>query len=490
MKSFFLIVMLAFSIALYPDRPVSAQTTQEATAPAPSAPKTVFPEQLPDHYPTLQAMAARALAEQNHDALVRIMEKSYEIRPYDYQVMAQLVISYALQEERTKAYNMMLIMQQQGVFFDFNQLPQTENIRDTQTYTYINNLLIEAGEPFATSGKAFELPEAATMPEAIAFDEKTSRFYVGTIRDPGIYILDSDGNQQTNVPDFEGIDYAIFDIAIDSNRRHLWASTSAISQQSTYKTQYFGKHALLKFDIDTGELLANYNIKPDGKPHGFGNLALASDGTVYIADIRSPTVHQLPAGKETIEVLATGSALPSIRGISLNEQEQLLYLADQVRGIAFIDLKNKRPYIAGVKGNINLGGIEGIEYWNGHLFAIQPGIRPARMMQLLLTSDGRGILAAKPLDANHPDFHAPNYGVLAMDNFFYMASSHWTAFDGKGNRLPGSSLAPVSILKTPLRQVTQEETAPPSIQDAIRQRQQQSNGIGVLKNPEPDDNNG
>ncbi len=450
----------------------AAATAAEASAGEPR--KTVFPQQLPNHFPTLQAMSIRAFAEGNYSEFNRIVRQALELRPYDGELMSQLVAGHAMQRERTKAYNLMLAMQQQGLAFDFDQLPQTEAIRDTESYTYINNLLKKAAEPLVSSELAFKLPADAWLPEAIARDADTGRFIIGTVHDASIKMLDSNGQPLDNAPAFKtDKPMAVFDLEVDEQRRELWASTTAVGQQSGFKQADYGKNALLRFDLDTGELKNSYSISPDGQPHGLGNLALASDGTVYVADLRSPFVYMLEPGNDKLTLLAGGNALPDIRGIALSEEHNLLYLADKNRGLAFIDLADRKPYLVTAPDKLNLGGIEGLDYWNGHLLLIQPGMRPSRVMQLLLSPNGKAVISAQALDASHPEYHAPNYGVLAEDDYYYMASSHWTAFDLQGNRLPGTSLDPVPVLKLVLQPVNPADNQPPGLDEVLRQRREQ-----------------
>jgi len=465
--------ILALSLLLGDISLTHSQTNSNNTADDQAA-STSFPQTLPKRFDLLQKMAATALAEDNTSEFVRILEHAQKLYPFDHRIMVQLVAGYALQDAKTKAYNLMLIMQQQGIGFDFNQLPQTENIRDTESYKYINDLLIKNAEGASISERAFVLPSTARLTEAISYDPQKQQFLFGTVREPGILLLDRQGESVADAPDFSRhVDYAVFDLAVDARRRHLWASTSAVTQQLGYKSSDFGKNALLKLDLDTGDLLASYKIKPDGVPHGMGNIALASDGTVYLADLRSPAIYQLTPKAGQLTVLAVGPALPNIHGIALNEQDQLLYLADQSRGLAFIDLKDNRPYLMGAPETLNLGGIEGIDYWNNHLIIIQPGMRPARVMQILLGNKGRNIVTSEPIDANHPDFLAPNFGVITGDDYHFLAASHWTAYDLQGNRLPGSKVDPVAVLRFPLLATDPNGQARPELQDILRRRAEQ-----------------
>ncbi len=484
---FFAIMVMALCVLSCTIGQVLAQPASSAAS---GPTRTSFPQQLPNRFDVLQSMAATALAEDNVDEFVRILEHAQKLYPYDHRIMVQLVAGYALQDEKTKAYNLMLIMQQQGIGFDFNQLPQTGNIRGTESYQYINDLLIKNAAGASISTRAFVLPKQARLIEAISFDPRKQSFLFGSVREPAILVLDQHGQTVANAPDFnQHVRFGVFDLAVDAERRHLWASTSAVPQQLGYKSSDFGKNALLKMDLDSGKLLASYKIMPDGSPHGMGNIALASDGTVYLADLRSPVIYQLPPGAEQLSVLAIGPALPDIHGIALNEQDQLLYLADQNRGLAFIDLKDKRPYLMGAPETLNLGGIEGIDYWNNQLIIIQPGMRPARVMQILLGNNGRNIVTSAPIDANHDDFLAPNFGVIAGDDYYYLAASHWSAYDLQGNRLPGSRVDPVPVLKFPLLAIDPDRLRRPKMEDILRRRAEQlrEQAPPMLRAPEDGD---
>lgn len=435
--------------------------------------KTVFPESLPNHYPSLQGMLIRSFGEENYPESARILTHALSLRPYDGVLMSQLVAVYALQQERSKAYNLMLVMQQQGLAFDFDQLPQTEKIRDTESYTYINNLLKKASDEYVNSQLAFRIPADVVLPEAIAWDSKTNHFAIGTVADAKIMLLDDKGQPVEGAPEFAmRTPMGVFDIVIDSERRELLATTTAVGQQVGYKQSDYGKNALLRFDLDSGQLKAEYSVLPDGQPHGLGSLALASDGTVYVADLRSPFLYFLAPDSSQLELLAGGPALPNVRGIALNEAQNVLYVADQNRGLALIDLNDRKPYLLGVPEKLNLGGIEGIDFWNNYLVIIQPGMNPNRVMQLELSPNGRAVGTAIALEANHPEYHAPNYGVVANNNYYYMASSHWTAFDLQGNRLPGSALSPVPVLQLALAPIDNEANQAPRLQDVLRQRQE------------------
>jgi len=449
-------------------------------ADAPSAAqsgKTEFPEQLPRHVPSLQMMAMRAVQEQQYQEFVRILGQALELHPFDDRIMAQLVAGYSLLDEKSKAYNMMLYMQRQGLAFDFDKLPQTENIRDTESYEFINDMLKRADEHVGQSEKAFELPEDIILPETLAWDPVHEQFLVGTVYGGKIARFSRDGEHLKGKQKFDTSDaWSIFDLEVDAERGHLWASTTAVGQYVDYQQSLYGKAALLRYDLESGELQQRYELKPDGERHGWGNLALASDGTVYIADIRSPYLYVLEAGAESPRKLLQNAHLANSRGMAIDNQRGLLYVADRNLGINFVDLREEKLYRVGTAQLINLGGIDGLDFWNDHLVLVQNGIRPSRVMLLRMSDDGRRIQSQRALEVSNPHFDGPTYGTVVGDAYFYLAANQWPAFDTNGNRRPGTSLKPVPVLRAPLEPVPPDAGKPPEVPESIKRRERGRSG--------------
>ena len=438
--------------------------------------KTEFPEQLPQHVPSLQMMAMRAMQEQQYREFVRILSEALKLHPFDDRIMAQLVAGYSLLDQNSKAYNMMLYMQRQGLAFDFDKLPQTENIRGTQSYEFINDMLKRADEHVGQSQKAFELPKDIILPETLEWDPVNEQFLVGTVHGGKIARFSRDGQRLEAGPKFDtGEAWSVFDLDVDAQRGHLWASTTAVGQYVDYKQSLYGKAALLRYDLESGELQQRYELKPDGERHGWGNLAVASDGTVYIADIRSPYLYVLEPGANGPRKLLNNPYLANTRGLAVDNERGLLYVADRNLGINFVDLNKEKLYRIGTAQLINLGGIDGLDFWNDHLVMVQNGIRPSRVMLLRLSDDGRRIEAQQALEVSNPHFDGPTYGAVVGDVYYYLAANQWPAFDTNGNRRPGTSLDPVPVLRVPLEPVPADAGQPPDVPSALERGAQPGN---------------
>lgn len=397
------------------------------------------------------ARAAAAYNAEDTRKWVRALEALHELRPYNQDFMRQLVQGYARLDQKTRSYNIMLKMQQQGLAYDWDSDPEVENLRGTQLYKYLSRLMREAGEHFGEGEVVTRLDASIVMPEALAHDPETGRFFVGTVRDGRILAwddeLDEHGSWQTfaEAGEVEGLDAAMA-MAIDDKRRHLWVATSVVSQFKDYSASSFGRTALVKFDLDSGERLGHYPLAEDDTPHVLGSLTVAGDGTVFAADTLGPGVYRLKPGADNPERFMGHPDFSSLRGIALSGDDRLLYVADYERGIYVADVVDEQAYELAVPDTLNVGGIDGMYWWDGNLVIIQNGIAPQRVMRLELGEDGLGVVSASPVEAAHPAFDTPTFGTLVDNQLYYLGANHWDDVDARG-RTQGE-LPPTPVVRT------------------------------------------
>ncbi|MDP1086196.1 hypothetical protein Q6245_27915, partial [Klebsiella pneumoniae] len=77
---------------------------------------------------------------------------------------------------------------------------------------------------------------------------------------------------------------AVFDLEVDAERRHLWVATGTVSQFQGEEREDGVRSALLRLDLDSGELQAEYPLSSGSGRNLIGSLVVASDGTVFAAD--------------------------------------------------------------------------------------------------------------------------------------------------------------------------------------------------------------
>ena len=134
-----------------------------------------------------------------------------------------------------------------------------------------------------------------------------------------------------------------------------------------------------------------------------------------------------------------------IRGMDISDDGKMLYVADYEMGIAAIDLEQNEPYKLGTPETLNLGGIDGLNYWDGHLVVIQNGIKPQRIMSLKLNESGRGVSNVAPLAVALELMDFPNFGTVVGDELFFFANSHW----GSPNSYKPVIIASIQLSEAP-----------------------------------------
>ncbi|RFF28408.1 MULTISPECIES: SMP-30/gluconolactonase/LRE family protein [unclassified Wenzhouxiangella] len=391
--------------------------------------------------------AASAYRRQDIEGWVEATRELHKLRPYNQDFMRQLVEGHARLGNLSEAFNMMLKMQQQGLSVDWDEIDAVDPLREHDLYDHLNELMTEAGKPFGDASVWSTLDSEHAMPEAMAIDSASERVFVGTIRD-GEILVSEDGESwdvfasSETVPELA----AVFDIAVDTDRGHLWAAVGRVSHYQGPESESDVNSALLRLDLETGELQEQYTLSSDDQQNLLGSLALAGDGTVFAADTQAPIVYRLEPGQDKLKPYFGHPNFTSLRGIALNDDDSLLYVADYELGILVLDATGgQQAWQLAVPETFNAGGIDGLYWWNDHLVAIQNGISPQRVVRLELGADGLGVTAVAPLAAAKEEFDTPTFGAMDGQMLYFLAGSHWRHVDQEGN--PADGLPDVPIMQ-------------------------------------------
>lgn len=436
-----------------------------AVASLPLAAQTENQQARPENVPDLLVKANSAYAEKDYLAFSRALERLRMLRPYNSGYMYQLVIAYALLDEKSKAYDVMVRMQQQGLGYDFDESPDTMNIRGTQVYDYVNDIMKMAADPLGETEQAFVLPGSVSLPETIAWDESRQKFLIGTATEGSIIAVGKDGQitELLKANNENGL-WAVLDVLVDAPRNRLWVTSAAIPTFSRFDPVDKGRSALFEFDLESLELIHRYPVPVDGMPHALGSMALSPDGDIYIADRTLPIIYRKVADEQKIKAAVALKDMVSMRGIAIQPESGLLYVADREMGIMVVDVKNARSRSLMVPATLNVGGIDGLYLKDNRLFMIQNGIMPQRVMRLELNPEGIEVVAVRPMAVSQPEFDFPSFGTLQGEHLYFFANS-------QSSVNPGSDKA-VTVLSTPLE--SSEDLTEPDIGSYLKQALKQS----------------
>ena len=309
--------------------------------------------------------------------------------------------------------------------------------------------------PLAASLPRIEFPQAdsAFWPEGLAWDGKTKRFFVPSVRQHKVVAVGDDG-----VPhDFASTGpLAALAVATDVRRRRLWVTSAAIPQGGTIAPGDSGRAVIEAFDLDTGKSLTRMPFPPvRGFGHVPGDVCVAPGGEVFITDSEYPAIYRLSFGMVLVEWL-TDPSFRSLQGQAISPDGNQLFVADYSHGIMAIDTATRGIWWLEPPAGVSILGIDGMAFGREELFAVQNGISPPRIVRLTLGREvPRGpfsrISRFTVLDRNVPLADEPTMGVLIGDHFTYVANSQWEKYDDDGARKAGTVLESPRLLTVPLK---------------------------------------
>ena len=257
--------------------------------------------------------------------------------------------------------------------------------------------------------------------------------------------------------------WAILDILVDQARNRLWISSAATPAFSGFDPVDKGRSALFEFDLETLKFIRRYPVPVDGRPHILGSMAQTPNGDIYIVDRVLPIIYAKLAGEQKLTARMGLKDMISMRGVAMQPDGRVMYVADREMGIMVVDLEGGRAAKLAAPETLNIGGIDGLYLSNNHLIIIQNGTSPQRLMRLDLDASGTQIAAVRPLAVAQAEFDSPSFGTVKGEDLYYFANRQTTDSDGQ--------LKAVTVLRTPLD--SSKELVQPDMKKYLEQRAEQ-----------------
>ena len=170
--------LLLFAIA------AQAQTQPSSAAQAPLTPQEIA---------ALEQDMVRARSEEKWVELYRDALKLHRQRPYTPDYYMEIIRASAALDRRRTAYHFMLQMQQQGLSYDLTAIEETAGMAGTEAFQYMNQLMVEAGQPAGVGQALLDLPGSPADIGDLAWDPTRERFLVGTRFEGKLLAVNDDG---------------------------------------------------------------------------------------------------------------------------------------------------------------------------------------------------------------------------------------------------------------------------------------------------------
>jgi hypothetical protein len=425
-------LFLSLSINAQPAAPApgAADPSAEAVQSPPAQQAQRAPREDPG---ILEAESQQAYADGEYLRFYIANMKLHNMFPNVPQYTYNIVRACALLDKANTAYHYMLKMQQQGLSYDFNETEDTQSIRKTQAYDYINNMMIEAGEPAGDGAVAMTIAGNPADREAIAWDPSRERFLVGTVSKGEVLAVDAEGDAEVLLrADAENGLWSVNGLAVDESRKRLWISSAATPRFAAWAESDGNRNALFEFDLETLERVARHDLPADGMYHELGGIALTADGHVYVIDTVMPLIFRKRPQQAGLEPFVSSKELVAFTDVTATPDNSRLFAADPVMGIFVVDPEAESAAMLSGPETLNLGGIRSVDYADGNLFIIQAGIRPERLMRLELDTNGSAVAEVIPMAIALEPFDRPGAGTVVKDYLYYLANP------GAGENAEGS----------------------------------------------------
>lgn len=292
---------------------------------------------------------------------------------------------------------------------------------------------------------AFTLRDRTLIPEGIAHDPHTGRFYVGSIAQRKVLQVEPDGT----ATELAGLDAKLDEIlglALDAPRRRLYAvSTSAL----TAKGEKARRNGVVSFDVETRKLLRRYEV---AGAQQLNDVAVAAGGRVFASDSGSGAIYEIMIkgpGADSRELVPAGR-IRGTNGLAVSADAKRIYVAHST-GLAVVEIDSGEVKRIENRTRENLGAIDGLYQWQGQLIGVQNVTNPGRVILVSLSSDGNAVVDVKTMLSHHHNaLDEPTTGAVGRDSFYLLAATAVTRYNREGVIERPETLPAPTVLRIPL----------------------------------------
>jgi sugar lactone lactonase YvrE len=397
----------------------------------------------------LNEQATAAYGAKDYGAFLKHSRALVDAAPWSTRAQYNLACAHALIGEPAAAIQVLERLARQGVAFDLPADDDLASLREREDFAEVQRRMDALAVPVGHAQPAFSLAQKDLIPEGVAHDPKTGAFFVSSVRHRKIVRVTADGKATDFVAEGQDGLQAAQAVAADAARRALWVASRATAQMAGFKKgDPEGRSFLAEIDLDSGRQRRTI-AAPDGGV--VSDLAIAPDGTVYVADPEIGRVYVLAPSAPALRTLVEKGTIRSAQGMTLAADGKTLYVADYARGVARVRVADGSVSWLAAPPDTALTGIDGLVLANGWLVGVQNGLNPHRVIGLKLDAAGEAATEMRVLERGHRAFDEPTLGVVVGSDFYFVANSQYGHFRRDGS-LDETRLVGAVVLRTPLPQ--------------------------------------
>ena len=294
----------------------------------------------------------------------------------------------------------------------------------------------QASPPVRRSALAFTVAETDLIPEGLAWDARSGKFYLGSVNKRKIVEIAPGGAVRDFIAAAQDGIGSVIGIKVDPRTNTLWANSLSNTEGS----------GVFHYDLATGHLIKKHVLPADLL---FNDLDVASNGDVFVTATRAQALYWISAKTDKLEEWRPGLKLRDANGIALSSDQKRLFIATFPDGVTVINLESGSVRGLAHAASITLASIDGLYFHRNSLIAVQNGCIAHRVARFFLNPALDTVAKAEVLERGNPLFDIPTTGAVAGDTFYFVANSQLHNYGGKGI-VDRAKLRPISILKLKL----------------------------------------
>lgn len=257
------------------------------------------------------------------------------------------------------------------------------------------------------------------FPEGLAVDPRTGRTFLSSLVRGGVYMLEPDGRARWFLKARRKGPWETLGLKVDAKRRLLWIA----SREPAGAAGGGRRCALFAADLDSGRVVRRVSL-PRGGKHLLNDLALGTEGTVFVTDSEAGAVYRVPAGTDRFETVLPAGSLPYPNGLVMARDGGALLVAAGGPGLYRVDLADGALRELKLPPGQHLQGIDGLTRVGARLVAVQNGIHPGRVVAVELDPAETEVRGVTVLAAGQPELEGiPTTGDAAGTGFRFIANS-------------------------------------------------------------------
>jgi hypothetical protein len=344
------------------------------------------------------------------------------IRPMHPTFTYNLASAYSLNGKKQEALSVLKTIVLANNTIAFDEDSDFEPIKGDKSFKELLQLKATQSIVIENSIQKLSLSEKDLHPEGLLYLDKYKLWLSSSIRNKKIVAFDANGKCTDW---FTDCSYSVFALKTDRNQKYLWVACSAIPEMKNFTKEIEGKSEILKIEIATQKLVKRYTLEGN---HVFGDLVVAKNNDVYISDSAEPIIYKIEKGSLSLWKNLKMEAF-NLQGITFNENESKLFIADYLKGVLVIDIKTKNRTWLEFPEETSKKGIDGLVFYKKSLIAIQNGVVPIRIVQYKLNESVTKIIDFVVLDNNRNVFNEPALATLVQNKLCFFANSPWKFYD-------------------------------------------------------------